>query len=152
MIDLVVSHLFNPFVPNASFLYPLKISENLSVSRCFQWIEKGCIGNEWVKLISCHWSLFIAPETEKNLWCSDVFRGIENLWCSDIFRGLENLWCSVVLRGIENLWCSVVLRGMEILWCSDVSRGIENLWYSVVLRGIENLWCSDLSRGIKRDQ
>ena len=37
-----------PFAPNASFLKPLKTSENLSVF-CFQRVEKGCIGNEWVK-------------------------------------------------------------------------------------------------------
>ena len=40
---------FNPFVPNAFFLYPLKSSENLAVFWCFQGVEKGCIGNEWVK-------------------------------------------------------------------------------------------------------
>ena len=34
--------LFNPFVPNAPFLYPLKTSENL----CFQGVEKGCVGNK----------------------------------------------------------------------------------------------------------
>ena len=39
----------NPFVPNAPFLYPLKISENREVFRCFQGEEKGCIGNKWVK-------------------------------------------------------------------------------------------------------
>ena len=39
---------FNSFVPNASFLYPLKTSENLTVFRCFHVLEKGCIGNEWV--------------------------------------------------------------------------------------------------------
>ena len=39
----------NPFVPNAPFLYPLKTSENLSVFWCFQGVEKGCLGNEWVK-------------------------------------------------------------------------------------------------------
>ena len=32
---------FNPFVPNERFVYPLKT--------CFQEVEKGCIGNEWVK-------------------------------------------------------------------------------------------------------
>ena len=32
---------FNPFIPNAPFLYPLKTSENLTV-------EKGCLGNKWV--------------------------------------------------------------------------------------------------------
>ena len=38
----------NPFVSNAPFLYPLKTSENLTIS-CFQGVEKGCIGKEWVK-------------------------------------------------------------------------------------------------------
>ena len=38
----------NPFLPNAHFLYPLKTSENLMVFWCFQGVEKGCIGNEWV--------------------------------------------------------------------------------------------------------
>ena len=39
----------NPFVPNALFFYPLKTSENLTVFWCFQGVEKGCIGNEWVE-------------------------------------------------------------------------------------------------------
>ena len=41
---------FNPFVPNAHFLNPLKLSENRKVFLCFQEIEKGCIGNEEVKV------------------------------------------------------------------------------------------------------
>ena len=32
----------NPFVPKAPFLFPLKT--------CFQGEEKGCIGNEWIKV------------------------------------------------------------------------------------------------------
>ena len=39
---------FNPFVPNAPFLYPLKILENLKFSDVFRGVEKGCIGNKWV--------------------------------------------------------------------------------------------------------
>ena len=39
----------NPFVPNASFFYPLKTSENLTVFWCFQGVKKGCIGNKSVK-------------------------------------------------------------------------------------------------------
>ena len=39
----------SPFVPYATFLYPLKISENLAVFWCFQGVEKGCIENKWVK-------------------------------------------------------------------------------------------------------
>ena len=40
---------FNPFVPNAPFLYLTKTSENLTVFWCFQGAEKWCIGNKWVK-------------------------------------------------------------------------------------------------------
>ena len=40
----------NPFVPNAPFLCHLKTLKNLTVFWCFQGIEKGCIGNEWVKI------------------------------------------------------------------------------------------------------
>ena len=38
----------NLFVPNAPFLYPLKTSENRKVFWCFQGVDKGSIGNEWV--------------------------------------------------------------------------------------------------------
>ena len=41
--------LFNPFVPNVFFLYPLK-TENRKVTWCLQGIKEGCIGNKWVKL------------------------------------------------------------------------------------------------------
>ena len=41
-------NVINPFVPNVSFLYSLKTSENLTVFWCFQGVEKGCIENEWV--------------------------------------------------------------------------------------------------------
>ena len=39
--------LINPFIPNASFLYPLETSENLTV---FKGVEKGCIGNKMVNI------------------------------------------------------------------------------------------------------
>ena len=40
-----ISKLINPFVPNAPYGY----APNLTVFWCFQGVEKGCIGNEWVK-------------------------------------------------------------------------------------------------------
>ena len=40
--------LINQSVSNAPFLYPLKTSENLKVLWCFQRVEKGFIGNEYV--------------------------------------------------------------------------------------------------------
>ena len=42
---------FKPFVCNAPFLYPLKTSENRTFFWSFQGVEKGCIGNEWVKYL-----------------------------------------------------------------------------------------------------
>ena len=46
--QIQISKIFNPFIPNTIFLYLLKTSENLKVF-CFQGVEKGCIGNKWVK-------------------------------------------------------------------------------------------------------
>ena len=40
---------FNTFVPNPPFLYPLKISESRKIFWYCQGVEKGGIGNEWVK-------------------------------------------------------------------------------------------------------
>ena len=37
--------VFNPFVPNAPFLY----------KTCFQGVKKGCIENEWVKKMFSTW-------------------------------------------------------------------------------------------------
>ena len=46
----------NPFVTNAPFLYPLKIS-------CFQGVQKECTGKEWVDSSHAVTSLFfIIPE------------------------------------------------------------------------------------------
>ena len=42
-------NVINPFVHNAPFLYLLK-TENRKVFWCFQGVEKGCIGNEWVNV------------------------------------------------------------------------------------------------------
>ena len=38
----------NPFVPNASFLYPLKTSENRKVKG---WIVKDALGTNWLKRV-----------------------------------------------------------------------------------------------------
>ena len=42
-------------MPNAPFLYPLKIWENLLVLWCFQRVERGCIRNKWVKVLILNW-------------------------------------------------------------------------------------------------
>ena len=50
----------NPFILNASFPYPLKKSENHKVFWCFQGVEKGCIGNKWVKIFAKRFSILAA--------------------------------------------------------------------------------------------
>ena len=39
----------NQFVPKATFLYPLKTSENRKIFWCFQRVEKGCMGTTGLK-------------------------------------------------------------------------------------------------------
>ena len=58
--DRLKKHTLNPFFPNASFLYLLNTSGNLTVF-CFHGIENGCVGKEWFKtfekipVISLYW-------------------------------------------------------------------------------------------------
>ena len=53
-----IEKFFNPFVPNALFLYPLKTSKSRKFFWCFQGVEKGCIANEWVKKHRFLWPKF----------------------------------------------------------------------------------------------
>ena len=43
--------IINAFVTNAPFLCPWKHQKSLRFSDVFQGLEKGCIGNKWVKAI-----------------------------------------------------------------------------------------------------
>ena len=66
----------NPLLPNAPFPYPLKTSENFTVFQCFQGVEKGCIGNEWVKNPFLPYTSFPYPmETSENI---EIYHG--NKW------------------------------------------------------------------------
>ena len=64
--------LFNPYIPNVPFLNPLKKSKNLKVFWCFQEVEKGCIGNKWVKMaqnifsVRCNFRLGIGKYVSLN--------------------------------------------------------------------------------------
>ena len=78
--------LVNPFVPSAPFLYPRKTLENLTVSRCFQGLEKGCIGNKWVKFVEIFWDNIF-----KFLWTE--FYHYENALIQNSQTSVENsLW------------------------------------------------------------
>ena len=39
----------SPFVPSAPFLYPRNNQKTVRFSNVFRGVEKGCIGNKWVK-------------------------------------------------------------------------------------------------------
>ena len=41
----------NPLVYSVTFLSPLKTSENLTVFWCYEGVEKGFIGSNWVNLV-----------------------------------------------------------------------------------------------------
>ena len=58
MLTANANLLFNPFVPNAPFLYPLKSSENRKV-------EKGSIGSRWVQIKS---SIIFAKNSFISVW------------------------------------------------------------------------------------
>ena len=67
IMDKCSCNKVNPFVPNAPFLCPLEISENLTVFWCFQGVEKGCIGNKCVKVI---YTVFFSEleKAKKEVW------------------------------------------------------------------------------------
>ena len=82
---------FKPFVPNAPFLYPLKTSENLTV---FQGLEKGCIGNEWVKeKIKNLFNLNFIPHSFPNLAVYVAYKAVPSLSALQVTLTLKNNYC-----------------------------------------------------------
>ena len=88
---IVINFLFiNPFAPNAPFLYSLKTLENLTVSWCFQGVEKGSIGNKWVKetqlthwipmkpILKYHWYGLNMNQVKHEKYISKVLNKITN--------------------------------------------------------------------------
>ena len=78
---------FNLFAPNAPFFYPLKISESLTVFYFFQGVEKGCVGNKWVKYGEEHHSFL----REKN---AGSMTGAEELFLFLQSKSLNLSLCS----------------------------------------------------------
>ena len=78
--------LFNPFVPNTSFLYPLKTSENLTVFWCFQGVEEGCNGKKMgLNSSDLKWN-----RSELTLsW--RIFRSYRNCFAEQI-NGMVSIW------------------------------------------------------------
>ena len=66
---MLIFFMFNPFIPNAPFLYPLKTLENILVYWCFQAAERGCMGNKWVK---CLWLKSDVKKPQRNKLISNI--------------------------------------------------------------------------------
>ena len=77
------SPIIIPFVPNAPFLLPPKISENRKVFWCFRGIEKGWTENEWVK-IACEDANFV-PDAAPQI-CLKVFSFNSNMYFLILFE------------------------------------------------------------------
>ena len=98
---LAIEAFFNPFFPNASFLYPLKQLENRKVFWCFQVVEKGCIGNKWVKereLFPQHSMVLLLHEFFE-FWFTTCFQKIfpSSIMLSVFFSSLcmSGIWASL---------------------------------------------------------
>ena len=88
--------LFNPFVSNAPLLYPLKTSENLTLFWCFHGIEKGCIGNKWVKVKSstiAKFLLYSVSDTERFRF---IYHFCINASLEEVLKlAVERRWCGM---------------------------------------------------------
>ena len=127
----VTRQLINPFVPNALFLYPLKTSENRKVFWCFWGVEKGCIGNKWVKisLSSCTDSEALRNASHvrkksvikfKLKSCSVPY--MKSLCCCfELFDKISNK------RKEKVHWYSIVLK--KATWISQVWGTAMFYWY-----------------------
>ena len=84
---LVLQAFINPFVPNAHFLYQWKPygQENLS----FLGLEKGCIGNKWVK----HYKLQEVREISHIPQRVLSRRLTELCWISSITNSRPEIFC-----------------------------------------------------------
>ena len=73
---LIEQFLFNPFVPDASFLYPLKTLENLMVFWCFQGVKKRYTGNIWINI----YPKFRRTNNTVKMKCSSSIINIQKLF------------------------------------------------------------------------
>ena len=76
----------NPVVPNAPFLYPLKASENCKVFWCFYEVEKGGIGNEWIKDVTK------MKKLQNQHMSKDKYRKWNNLSAANSKFWLSQIW------------------------------------------------------------
>ena len=58
---------YNPFIPSAPFFYSLKTSENGKVFRCFQGVEKKCLGRNELNNSFQHNHLFNSWLDNRNI-------------------------------------------------------------------------------------
>ena len=89
---------YKAFVPNAPFLYPLKTSENLTVFWCFQGIEKGYVGNEWVNNVFSRMIILMTTLLTR-YW--EVNKFTEGNWTSQ--DNTSNTWWVLLYGGNDCL-------------------------------------------------
>ena len=71
--QIFLSH-FNPYSPNVTFLYPLKMSENRRFSDVFRVYRNVTLGEYGLS----QWCISIPPEKSENQSFFDVFKGYRN--------------------------------------------------------------------------
>ena len=100
-------NFIGPFVPNAPFLYPLKTSENHTVFWCFQWLEKGCIENQWVKKDSAkNYFLVILKKSSKHYPRKHLWTTAFEFWKS--ICSIKSVWLVFNLQLLKILWMKII--------------------------------------------
>ena len=141
---------FNPFFPNAPFLYPLKTSENRKVFWCFQGVEKECIENYWVNSISFLFSYRVVfgilfargswkraltdflyyPLIIQNIYQRSCLMDIRKRSSWDKFPGPKRYCCTAVL--LQHLVQNLFPKNKNIRKLSKLNfLGMENTLYMV---------------------
>ena len=102
---------------------------DLTVFWCFQGVEKGCIGNEWVKLLLTKWLLKASNTFERT---SEVY--LDTSTCSAIFYQCINPFAP----NVPFLYPLKTSENCEVFWCF---QGVEkacggNEWVKQSLKDV----------------
>ena len=115
--------LLNPFVPNVLFLYPLKTTENCKDFLCFQGVEKGCIGNKWVKhMLFVFYGFILCVTLFHWLVNAYVLRGNFSEACKKCFL---NILCWRLVTELKRTPPILISRILEQQECSGKGRSSD---------------------------
>ena len=108
---LLLRWIFNPFVPNAPFLYPPKTR----FSDVFWRLEKGCIDRKWVNLVN----------RQNSSWSRRLFLKLDINYAENtaVFEG-----CAVHIR-FSNLVDQMMRMGQTSrVSCTKMPMALLTLW------------------------